>query len=169
MTDYKKYDTSAVTHYWNVRLAKDAEVVEFKDDNKMVRLTFVDSSRLDTDAEMWVEANPVKGNSVSSSYLEKGDVVGLSGKLTFRTYGENNEKFAHNLRNAQVVLSPDLIATLKERGWEPGTETMKGEGGKKKATAKKEEKPAEKRKPGRPPKAKIPVEIDLDDDEAVDE
>lgn len=170
MSEFKKFDTQAVMHYWNVRLAKDAAAKEFGE-NTFVSVTFVDSSRLDGDEEMWVEANVTKRNSALASYLEKGDVMGVSGKLTMRRWGDDNDKVAFNLRNAELHVEPGLLATLKERGWTPGSEELKGT----------EAKPAPKtvtgKKRGRPPgkataapaksgKKPIPVEIDLDDDEA---
>lgn len=171
--EFKKYDTKATYAVWNARLAKDAVVKEFGE-NTFVSVTFVDSSRLDGDEEMWIEANVNKSNAVLASYLEKGDVVGFdNGKLTMRRWGDDNDKVAFNLRNASIVVDPGLLATLKERGWVPGSEEMKGaeeevrvpakgKTGKGKATA---EAP---KKRGRPPgkKSNIPIEIDLDEDEA---
>lgn len=171
MSDFKKYDTQATTNYWNVRLAKDATTKEFGE-NTFAQFTFVDSSRLETDDEMWVDVNPTKRNGVLSSYLEKGDVVGVSGKLCMRRWGDNNDKVAFNLRNAEVHVEPGLLATLKERGWTPGSEEMKGAEAPVKAaapTGKKRGRPPGSGKTATPVKGKakpIPVEIDLDDDEA---
>lgn len=164
--DFKKFDTHAVTHYFNVRLAKDAQTVEFSD-NKMAKLTFVDSSRLDSDEEMWVEANVVKSQTAMASYLEKGDVLSVTGKLTMRRYGDDNSQVAHNLRNADMKLPIDLIVKLKERGFTPGSDAVKGDApaakkkgpGRPAGSGKKADKPAAK-------KTNIPVEIDLDDDDA---
>jgi single-stranded DNA-binding protein len=170
MSEFKKFDTQAVTHYFNVRLAKDAQAKEFGE-NTFVSATFVDSSRLDGDEEMWVEANVTKRNSALASYLEKGDVMSVSGKLTMRRWGDDNEKVAFNLRNAELHVSPGLLATLKERGWTPGSDEVKGAAPAKKSKPTAKGKVAEApKKRGRPPgKTKIPVEIDLDDDEATDE
>jgi single-stranded DNA-binding protein len=173
MSDFKKFDTQATTNYWNVRLAKDASVKEFGE-NTFAEFTFVDSSRLDGDEEMWVSVNPTKRNSVLASYLEKGDVVGASGKLTFRRWGENNDKIAFNLRNAELHIEPGLLATLKERGWVPGSEEMKGAEAiaPKVTTGKKRGRPPGSGKAAAPVKGKakpIPVEIDLDDDDAEED
>jgi len=174
MSEFRKFDTQSVTNYWNVRLAKDAVAKEFGE-NTFVSVTFVDSSRFDGDEEMWVEANITKRNSALASYLEKGDVMGVSGKLTMRRWGDDNDKVAFNLRNAELHVEPGLLATLKERGWTPGSEELKGTEkpkGKTKTAAKGGKTAEAPKKRGRPPgsgKAKIPVEIDLDDDEAQDD
>lgn len=171
MSDYKKFDTQANTSYWNVRLAKDATSKEFGE-NTFAEFTFVDSSRLDSDEEMWVSANPTKRNGVLASYLEKGDVVGVSGKLCMRRWGDDNEKVAFNLRNAEIHVEPGLLATLKERGWVPGSEEMKGAAPPAKATGKKRGRPPGSGKATPPVKGKtkpIPVEIDLDDDDAEED
>lgn len=170
MVDFKKFDTQALTHYWHVRLAKDAQSKEFGE-NTFVQFTFVDSSRLDGDEEMWVDANVTKRNAVLASYLEKGDVLGVTGKLTMRRWGDDNDKVAFNLRNAELHIEPGLLATLKERGWTPGSEEMKGAEDAKpaKATGKKRGRPPGKKNDTKAPakgKTKIPVEIDLDDDDA---
>lgn len=166
MTEYKKFDTKANHQYFNVRLTKDATVKEFSD-NKQVSLTFVDSSRRDNDEEMWVDAKVVNSQKAMSSYLEKGDVVTFSsGKLTMRRYGDDNEKVAFSLDNAQVEVTIDLLVQLKERGFVPGAEApLKGD-----APVKKKSAAPTKGKPGPKPgvKKNIPIEIDLDDDEADD-
>jgi hypothetical protein len=172
MSEFKKYDTKATTSYWNVRLTKDAEVKDFGD-NKLVKLSIVDSSRSESDEELWVEVNPNKSQHAMTSYMEKGDEFGASGKLTFRRYGE--DKVAFNLRNAEVFVSPGLIAILKERGFAPGPDAaLKGDT----AAAAPVKTPAKRGRPvgsGKvvatkaPAKKTIPIEIDLDDDEAVEE
>lgn len=170
--EFAKFDTHSNTGYHFVRLAKDAQVKNFGDNN-LVSLTFVDDSRVESDEPMWVEANPNKGSQPICSFLEKGDIIGFkSGKLTFRRYGDAKDKVAFNLRNAEPVIPPDLIATLKERGFVPGSGELKGS----------EPPPKVKGKPGRPPgkgkaapvavKTKVkavPIEIDLDEDEAEEE
>jgi hypothetical protein len=161
MTEYKKFDTKADTIYYHIRLAKDAEVVTFGD-NTFAKLTVVDSSRLDSDEEMWVEINPGKFQTAIASYMEKGDEFGARGKLTFRKYGD--DKFAHNLRNAEVMLPPSLIATLKERGFTPGSDEVKGSEAK--APPKKKGRPAgSKNTPKAPVKKGKTVEVDIDLDE----
>lgn len=170
MTDYKKYDTAAQTVYWNVRLAKDAEVKEFNGDS-FTTITFVDSSRNDTDEEMWIGVATNKSQTEICSFLEKGDIIGCRGKLTFRRYGEDKSQVAFNLRNAEIYLLPELIATLKERGFVPGSGNPKGAEDtkpKSKAKGKAAAPVAAKKGPGRPKKV-VPIEIDLDDDEAEDE
>lgn len=173
--EFKKYDTRSSMQYWGVRLAKNAQVKEFGENNFVV-VTFVDSSRFDGDEDMWIDANVNKRDTVLASYLEKGDIVGFAGgKLTMRRWGDDNDKVAFNLRNADLVTPPDLFNTLKERGWTPGSDELRSD--------EEEEKPAAKpsgKKRGRPPgsgkkteapkKTKnVPVEIDLDDDEAEGE
>jgi hypothetical protein len=171
--EFKKYDTQSSTQYFNVRLAKDAQVKEFSD-NKLVSLTFVDSSRVEADEELWVEANPNKGSQALCSYLLKGDVLSFrSGKLTMRRYGDDKEKIAFNLRNAEPVIPIDLLITVKERGFTPGSDTFFG--GEEVVAKPVKGKPGRPKGSGKvvattkPAKKTIPIEIDLDDDEAEDE
>lgn len=171
MSEFKKFDTQTTSAYFNVRLAKDAEVKDFGD-NKLVKLTFVSSSRQEADEEMWIEANPSRRDGVLASYLEKGDVVSFSdGQLTFRRYGE--DKIGFNLRNATVRV--DMItmsATLKERGWTPGGEEYKGDAPAapvKKGPGRPKGATTSASKPAKPVKKTIPIEIDLDDEEAEGE
>lgn len=165
MTEYKKYDTKSTYRAVNVRLAKDATVKELGE-NKFVELTFVDSSRFESDGEMWVTATPMKSQAAMCSFLEKGDVITIdSSKLAYRQYGDEN-KVAFNARNADVVVTIDLLVTLKERGFTPGADApLKGDAPPKK---KGPGRPAGKKAEPTPTKAKknIPIEIDLDDDDA---
>jgi hypothetical protein len=123
MSEEKKvYDTDDRWMSYNVRLTKDAEVFPSKDPEKppMVRLTFVSESRQAADSAMWIEANPTDRQADLCGFLRKGDNFPIDGKLCLRRYGDNNEKFALNLRRAECHINYDLLMKLKERGFVPG-------------------------------------------------
>lgn len=125
-TDYKKYDSASKYECCGVRLAKDAEVRETAN-GRMVRLTFVDSSRRAGDngiEDMWVEANVNDFQSDAAAHMKKGDVLHkVDGKPYLRKWGENESKVSFCLERAQLVIPLDLFAPLKERGFVPGAKT----------------------------------------------
>lgn len=153
MTEYRKFDSSAKYIIHNARLAKDAEVKE-TEKGKLVRLTFVDTSRNDADSDMWIEATVQDRNADFAAFLKKGDTLGVEGKLCLRRYGDNNEKFAHNLRFAEIFPPIGLHVEVKERGFTPGAGKPATKG-----------KTAPKGKPA--PAKRAPVDLD-DDDDLVD-
>lgn len=128
--EYKSYDTQDQLTIHNARLAKDAQVIE-GGEKPLVKLTFVITSRSDRHSDMWVEATVQDRNSDLASFFKKGDLVGLTGKLALRKWGDNNEKFSIELIRAEIHPTPELFAAAKERGWTPGaasatkTETKK--------------------------------------------
>jgi single-stranded DNA-binding protein len=129
--DDKKYDSDSGWFMKGARLCKDPEVREGAN-GKMVRLTFVSTSRRDGNSDLWIECNVQDFQTDLASYLLKGDVLHyVEGKDFLRKYGENDEKFSFGIDRARLSVPLDLFATLKERGWTPG-------GGK-------EEKPAAKK------------------------
>lgn len=84
MTEFKKYDTYARTTYL-VRLAMDATVFTRTDgEGEDVVLTFVDSSRIDSTMDLWVDARVVRYSAERSKMFRKGDEVQISGKLRFK-------------------------------------------------------------------------------------
>lgn len=118
--DFKKYDTEDTFEIAGVRLAKDAETREVGDSN-LTTLTFVSTSRADSDSDLWVEAKVADRQSDLAAFLKKGDVLHkVVGKPVMRRYGDNNEKFSFQLKRASMVVPLTLLGTLKERGWVPG-------------------------------------------------
>lgn len=163
--EYKKYDSADKYRMAGVRLAKDAESRD-GDHGKMVRLTFVSTSRKEAHSDLWVEANVGDFQAELASFLKKGDILfEVEGKPCLRRYGDDNEKFSFVVDRCSLVIPPDLFAELKERGWEPGA----GKPTKGAKTSKPAAKPAAKTaaKPaGKPTKKKPePIEIPDDDDD----
>lgn len=118
--DYKKYDSEDSYRIEGVRLAKDADVKETGSGN-LVTLTFVSTSRNDGDSDLWIEAKVADRQADLAAHLQKGDVLHvIEGKPALRRYGENNEKFAFQLRRARMTVPIGMFAELKERGWTPG-------------------------------------------------
>lgn len=152
--EYKKFDTHDIFTIHNARLAKDATVIE-GGEKPMVKLTFVVTSRSDRHSDMWVEATVQDRNSDLASHFKKGDIVGLTGKLALRKWGDNNEKQSVELLRAEVHPTAELFAAAKERGWTPGAARNQSD----KPAAKKTTTPAKK------PAAKAKKEIvDLDEE-----
>jgi single-stranded DNA-binding protein len=120
MSEYKNYDPQDTFTIHNARLAKPADVRD-TEKGKMVKLTFVSTSRSETDSDLWVECTVSDRQTDLAAFLQKGDVIGISGKPCLRRFGDNNEKFAFNLRRAEIFPSVDLFVALKERGFTPGT------------------------------------------------
>lgn len=120
MTEFKKYDSASTYENRYARLTKDAEVKTFGDGKESVRLTFVDTSRVEADADMWIEATCTDRDAPAMKYLKKGDVINVEGHLSMRRFGDNQEKVAFSVRFATIRLSIDLRAKLKERGFTPG-------------------------------------------------
>lgn len=121
---YKKYDSDDEYKNWYARLTKDAEVRD-ADGKKLVRLTVVSTSKAESDDELWVEITPVDNQMDIASFLKKGDIFGVEGKPTKRSYGEpcatcKVRKSSFNVRRAKLHLSIDLLVKLKERGFVPG-------------------------------------------------
>lgn len=150
--DYKKYDTEDTFEIAGVRLAKDAETRDVGD-TALTTLTFVSTSRAESDSDLWVEAKVADRQSDLAAFLKKGDILHkITGKPAIRRYGDNNEKFSFQLKRASMVVPLSLIGTLKERGWIPG-----GAGG----AGRNMTKPAAKKTPAR----RAAVEADpIDDD-----
>lgn len=131
--DFKKYDSDDKYINWNARLAKDPEIRE-GENGKMVRLTFVSTSKAESDSELWIEATPSDRQADIAAFLKKGDVLGIEGKPCLRRYGDNKEKFSFNLRRAELHIPISLFVALKERGFVPGA---KAEGKSARPTTKK--------------------------------
>jgi single-stranded DNA-binding protein len=112
--DRKKYDSPSNYENLEARLTKDAEKIS----DTLVRLTICDESKAESDSPMWIEITPTDRQAHICSFLKKGDSFYVKGKLCLRRYGDNKEKFALNLRRAEVHISYDLKQKLKERGWE---------------------------------------------------
>jgi len=164
--EYKKYDTRSKYTATGIRLAKDAEVRETAN-GKLVRLTIVDTSRLDSDDDLWVEATVRDFDAGVAEYLRKGDILHeVTGKPTIRRYGDNNEKFTFGVRQAMIHVPAELFAQLKERGWVPG------QGGNSKPNGKPAARPSGKQPPKpvnkKSPPVKKPVE-EPDDSYADDD
>lgn len=166
--EYKKYDSTCYVTFHNARLAKDAEVRD-GEHGKMVRITTVATSRHDKFSDLWLEVNVGSFNANAAAYLEKGDVLSFTGRLALRRWGDDDEKFSIVVERAELFIPIELLAALKERGFDPsdsGGGDKKGKGkpaGKsngKKAPAKPDKKPAKggKKKPE-------PVEIPDDEDD----
>lgn len=117
--EYKKYDTDDKYQNWNARLTKDVET-----SGDMLRITFVSESKAESDEPIWISATPQDHQKELAKFLRKGDVLGIEGKLTLRK-GKDGGLF-HNLRRAILHPSPELIKTLKERGFVPGKTPAKG-------------------------------------------
>lgn len=117
--NFKKYDSndSYTAHF--ARLTKDADIKAF-DDREIVRITFVSSSRKDAHADMWIDATATDFQADLVKHLKKGDVVSITGKLTMRKYGENQEKVSFGIDRADIIVPPSLFAELKARGFTPG-------------------------------------------------
>lgn len=83
----KKFDTHATTTYL-VRLTGDAKVFDrLKDGEKVgedVVLTFIDTSWLEDNEDMWVDARVVSFLAGRAKRYRKGDEVQVSGKLRFK-------------------------------------------------------------------------------------
>lgn len=152
MTEYAKFDSASSYENRYARLTKDAEVKSFGDGKESVRITFVDTSRNENDADMWIEAQAPDRMAEKVKHLKKGDVVDVEGKLSMRRYGDNNEKVAFSIRFAEIRMSPELQGKLKERGYS-------GAGGNSKPAAK----PAPK-KPTPTKAARPTVDLPEDDD-----
>lgn len=146
--EYKRYDSQIEVNTWNMRLAKDAQVIE-GGEKPMVKLTVVATSRSERHSDMWLEITAADRQSDLCAHLKKGDKIGVRGGfLALRRWGDNNEKFSLEIIRGEVVVDPDLIAQCKERGFTPGGNS----------------KPAAKG--GKvPPKGKAPKKVQsLDDD-----
>lgn len=153
MSEYKKqYDSQVVVIWHNARLTKDPEVVQFGD-GELVKLTSVMTSRKEGNAEVWYTIVPRKFDVGKSKYLKKGDTVSVQGFPTARewTNKEGQTKLSHSIDQAEIIISPNMIGELKERGWVPGGD--KGE------SLAKSTKPA---KPAKTPKVAI---VDPDDED----
>ncbi len=162
--EFKSYDSSDKYRCNGVRLAKDAESRD-GDHGKMVRLTFVSTSRKDAHSDLWVECNVADFQAEAASFLLKGDILHeVEGKPCLRRYGDDNEKFSFVVDRASIVIPLALFAELKERGFVPN-------GGKPAAKpAKKGAKPAVKPavKPATKPAAKKKVVVEIPDDDEVE-
>ena len=148
MAEFRKYDTDSNYTCWAARLTKDAEVKDFGD-RQLVRLNFADSSRMDSDEDIWIEANPSDRDAALAKCLKKGDTIGIEGKLTMRRYGDNKEKVAFNIRFAKLHVPIALLMECKEkRGFTPGAASSGGNG----------KAPAKANKPAARPTVEIPDE-----------
>lgn len=122
-TEFKKFDTKAKYLAHNVRLTADAKELKPATGDKaaMVKVTFVDTSRQESDEEMWIDVIPQDYQADLAGFLRKGDVISVEAKLTFRKYTHNGEtRYAHDLRRAELIIPPALFTALKERGFTPG-------------------------------------------------
>lgn len=129
MSEYKKqYDSQVVVIWHNARLTKDPEVVQFGD-GELVKLTSVMTSRKEGNAEVWYTIVPRKFDVGKSKYLKKGDTVSVQGFPTARewTNKEGQTKLSHSIDQAEIIISPNMIGELKERGWVPGAKTSAAE------------------------------------------
>ncbi len=162
--EYKKYDTACFLDFSGAKLCKDPESRE-GEYGKMVRLTLVATSRKDNYSDLWIEVNVSDFNAEAASYLAKGDVLhNVRGRACLRLFGDSNEKFSLVCDRADLVIPPDLFATLKERGFTPGAGGTKGKPAAKKPTGTKPAgKPAPK--PAAKPAAKKPTPVEIPDDD----
>lgn len=146
--EYKKYDSAAtlVVHYARVT----GEVKRVND--TFVKVPVVLTSSNDGDDDMWFDVVPFDGQAEIASFIEKGDLISFEGFPTKQTWGDDGDKISFTVKRARIHMSPEFIATLKERGFVPG-----GGGGKSKGKGGKASKPAKG--------AKAKRDIEIPDDE----
>lgn len=149
--EWKKYNSDFRSDGFNIRLTDDAEVLG----ENFVKFTFAAESANEGDETMWIDVIPLDQQAPIASFLKKGDVVSVTGRLTMQKWGDNRDKVSFTLRGAYLHLDPSFIAELKERGFVPGTKSVTKSGGKGKAA----KPPAKAAGRGRRPV------VNLDDDE----
>ncbi len=153
MSEYKKFDTQDTFTIHNARVAKDVKVFE-GDRGKSVQVTFVCTSRQEADKDIWLTAKIADRDADLASYLQKGDVLGFSGKLANKPWGDSEpQKDSFELRFASMYASVDLFMKLKERGFTPSAK-----GGEKAPPPKKAAVPPKRPAPQRRPIVDIPDE-----------
>jgi single-stranded DNA-binding protein len=134
--DYKKYDSQIELNWWNMRLAKDPQIIE-GGEKPMVKLTAVATSRSERHSDMWLEIVVTDRQSDLAAYMKKGDKLGYKGGfLALRRWGDNNEKFSLELVRGELCVDVDLFVELKERGFTPGATGKGGKAPAKKAAPK---------------------------------
>lgn len=176
-TEYKRYDSPFHGEYKGARIATDPTCVPSKDGDPLVRFKVVADSRNERFEPLWVEVNVGKFNANAASWLQKGDVLHeIRGRIAQRLWGEDNDKVAISLEFADLVIPGALIATLKERGFDPQGEPnytddsgKKGKGKDAKKGAKPGKDAKKGAKPGKKPEVEIPDDEDGDGDVEIDE
>lgn len=148
-TEYRKYDSAATLVFHNARVTGDVKVIS----DTFVKVPVVMTSSNEGDDDMWLDVVPFDGQAPIAGFIEKGDLISFEGFLTQQTWGEDKDKTSHTVKRARIHMSPEYIATLKERGFTPGG------GGKSKGKGGKVSKPA---KGGKPAKREIAIPDDDD-------
>lgn len=107
--EYKKYDSKSTFVAHHVRLTADAKPL-----GDTTKVTFVNTSRLDKDSDMWIDAIASPSDTLAAQ-LKKGDTISVEGFLTMQKWGDNNDKVSFTLRFAKLHYPLDLLKTLQER------------------------------------------------------
>lgn len=123
MSEFKKFDSQVQLTVFNARLTKDPRIVEMAD-GEIVSFTIVLTSRREKHCDVWYDVMPRKFDADKCKFLKKGDVVSFTGFPCAREWAsETGKKMAHEVTDANVIITPALLGELKERGWVPGVKT----------------------------------------------
>lgn len=123
--EYKKYRSNIETEGRFMRVTGDVKVIN----DTFVKIPTVATSENDADEEMWLDVVPIDSQAPMASYVEKGDLISFTGFPTYQLWGDDHDKVSHTIKFARLHFSPEFIAVLKERGYEPGSKSAKGSKG----------------------------------------
>ncbi len=138
-TEYKRWDSDSGWWMNGAELKKDPEVRDGAN-GKMVRLTLVSTSRREGNDDLWVEVNVSDFNADAAAWMKKNDVLHrVEGKDFMRTFGEGKKSFG--VERARLSIGRELMKTLRERGFSPGTGNAPTSSAKPAAAAKKSRQP----------------------------
>lgn len=172
--EFKRYDSPFFGEYHAARVATDPTCVPSSEGKPMVRFKVVADSRNERFEPLWVEVNVGQFNANAASWLQKGDkVASMRGRIAQRLWGDDNENVTISLEFTELYLDGELIAELKDRGFDPQGEPNWTDDGDKKGKKKGKGGKDDKKKSGKPdPKKKQRAEIppdDEDEDEGEDD
>ena len=163
--EHQRYDSKCFGEYIGARLAMDPTCIETKDGNPLTRFKLVADSKNDRFTPLWLEVNVNQYGSKIASFLKQGDVLHtVRGRLAMRLWGDDNDKVAISLEFADLDIPNELIAELKERGYDPDGDANYTDGDDTKKKSNKKVKPGKK-----PSKKKEEPEEEEDEDEEEEE
>src|SRR5262249_43685884 len=95
---------------FNARVAKEPRIIK----DGFMKFEFVMTSKGEGDAEVWWTVVPHERDFDTAQYLQKGDVLSVTGFPTVNVWGDT-EKQDHVLKFPRLRYPIELLMTLKKR------------------------------------------------------